>query len=392
MQSIFRNGDQLNEQAVSRVAQLYDLPDYVKTADVDDAFPAQTRQLPATVFGDAHTRSFAVHTKAACWLAAVDFEEQRARFSAKYAARVEAAITKAASAWGILPDVERVRNAATAMRQTSLEKLADSEFALVRQLGNQVERQYPLRNAAEVAAAAAWLHKYAAEFPRRDRQKIAQRIVDRCDDTGAAIDSATREFLDKVAGYGVPDCRQFGAAIVQRSNMIGNPTLARELLKVAGLLHSAVDGQPLSPDVLDGMLDNLDVLDRNYKFTARYGRDLTLPEEACYTVGLHKAAETLRDVVQLTSGHVYTKDALAELPLSSVTDVFGEDIAAQCSSDGLFVDREKLAEVAAVLPRPDAMTLHSLLQRHGVQELVDKTAATAAPRLTHDDWIALVPA
>jgi hypothetical protein len=392
MQSIFRNGDQLNEQAVSRVAQLYDFPDYVKAADVDDAFPSQTRQLPVTVFGDAHTRSFAVHNKAACWLAAVDFEEQRTRFSSKYATRVEAAITKAATAWGILPDVERVRNAAVGMRQTSLEKLADSEFALVRHLGDQVERQYPLRNAAESVAAATWFRKYAAEFTRRDRQTIARKIADRCEDTGAALDDGTHEFLDKVAGYGVPDCRQLGAAVAQRGRLVSNPAVSRELMKVAGLLYSAADGQPLSPDVLDGMLDNLDVLDRNYRFTSRYGGDLMMPEEACYTVGLHKAAATLQEVVQLTSGHVYTKDALAELPLARVTDVFGVDIAEQCSSDGLFVDREKLAEVAATLPRQDALALHSLLQRHGVQELTDKTAAVPAARLSHADWVSLVPA
>lgn len=388
MLSIFRHDGQLNELELTRIGQQYAVPAYVQQAPLDETLPTDVSQFPGTVFGDPASRSFACHSKAACYLALVDFAEQRDAFAASYARRVEAQLQKHAAAWGILPDADAVRNTAAALRDVTLSHLPNDHFALVRQLDNgELERRYPLRNHAEIKTAAAWLVKYAYELPYSDRHLIAQRVIERAEDVNVSLSSDHYERLEVHAGRGMPDREKLARSLYSRARYIPDAAIRDELHKTAGLMWNAPPEQILDPVAAIKMAENLDSIDRLYNLVPKYGREIPTPEESIYTCSFKTAAATLADAVQLVSGDVYTRDDLGQLNLPQLRDTFGQDIADQCTSDGLFVDTEKLAEMAETFPLPDARTLSEMLNDVGAVPLT-KSAATA-PRATHADWAAL---
>jgi hypothetical protein len=390
MPSIFRVDGQLQELTFARVGQQYDVPDYVADADASDAVPDDVTSLPLNVFGCPDLRLFPCHTKAACYLSLIDFYEQRSSLSRAYATRAETTLTKHAAAWGILPEVAKIRNKSAELQRGVLADLPDSDFAMVRQLADgSRDRRYPLRNANEIKAAAAWLVKYAYELPYADRNLIANRICERADETATTLPELHHEQLEMLAGAAIVSREKLSAAITSRARLIASPSSLRdELYKMAAAFTAADDDQLLTQDTVTGLIRNLDDIDRAYNFAPLYGTQLLPPEAAVYNCTYKAAAAALNSTVQLTTGDVYHHNDFAPLSLSDLRDTFGEDIAEQCS-DGLFVDIGKLAEVAQTFPRPDAEALVALLEQHGTTPLT-KLAADGRRRLTHEDWLSLV--
>jgi hypothetical protein len=76
----------------------------------------------------------------------------------------------------------------------------------------------------------------------------------------------------------------------------------------------------------------------------------------------------------MQTGNIYEKEQLAKLAREDVEGLFGTDFANEVCT-GLEVDSEKIADVAATLPRPDAELLEQLLGEAGQHPQMNKGAS-----------------
>jgi hypothetical protein len=76
----------------------------------------------------------------------------------------------------------------------------------------------------------------------------------------------------------------------------------------------------------------------------------------------------------MQTGNIYDKGQLSKLAREDVEGLFGTDFANEVCT-GLEVDVEKIAEIAATLPRPDAELLEQLLTEAGQHPQMNKGAS-----------------
>lgn len=156
----------------NQVVNLYDLPPLVKQAK-DEAFSPP--QKLAAFFADPIGQEYPCHNAPATLLSTamlLHYGRESDRFQP-----VLDKLASCASHFGIRKEYDNLITKDKEIRETDLNKLADDQFALVMTVGGKTIRQYPVRNAVEVKAAAEYLKKNRNNFRFEDRHKIARRIL-----------------------------------------------------------------------------------------------------------------------------------------------------------------------------------------------------------------------
>jgi hypothetical protein len=374
----------LNGQAMHKLASLYNPPDYCKAASLEQRCGSEG--LPPTAFARPSRREYPQHTPAAVWWSAAFFFDKQAVDPDHDAVQVEQSLVRAAKHFGILPDLHTLSQTVKRAHTNDLDVLPDSEFALVLVSSEgQRRRLYPLRNPLEVTKAAEYFQKFRHEFEAADRRTIATKILNRAQEVGGRL-GASADLLTKSAGLGVAPVEEVTAAIRSRAlelAAIGQTTEAAEIEKLAAQFET-------HPEALyhyatqSSLIDTLDAIDRAYQLK------LPLAEDVVCGITEKAASEAYDALVLLLSGTAYRKADLAGVPLEKLADYLGQDFASAVSAANAFLDLEKLACVLPTLPLNDAELFDRLALDSGIQPAARKVAA-ARPQLLQDATAARKP-
>ncbi len=354
-----------NHAELARLSKLYELPDFVKKADL------------------AKVTAPRDDTAASTFLSALFFIDKQAEYHAKIRARIEERINYYTGFWKIKAAVDRLAVAHAEYSKEAHADLPDSAFAYVAtQSTGKKERHLPMRNAMEVKAAAVHLLTFRDRFPYVRRNEMAQRILEKAATYGAAI-GPHREFLEKQAGMGVCNPDHVIAMLRDRARLATVPHFKQEIVKLAEITAKQPQ-QTLHPQMLVELTKTVEAIDRGLGLIGKYTDKIPWPEDVIFEATYSKAASEVDEACPLTSGAVYNREDFKRLKLADVRSLFGDDVAEEVRSGLNSVDAEKMAEVAATLPRPDAMLLDALMKEAGIRPHLTKTAS--APTRTKAEW------
>lgn len=374
-QRIDQSGD-LNHDELVKYAQLYEFPDFVKTAGVD-SLCTPPQQSP-NFFADARDPfQFPCHSPAATVVSQVFFLNKQAEINPKIRPLIQQRLDHFSSYWRVKGATDLAKK-----RHAELHKEADvpdSAYALVQIAGNQKYRQHPVRNGLEVKAAALWFREYLPqlreEFPFPDRQKIAAKILKKAEDLGVKLDDVTEAFLEKSAGHGMRPASKIAESF--RNRVVAADRCKADVAQAMNKMAELVENKPqafLEPNVTSGLAKSLDEFDREHGLLNKYSELLLSPEDAVFGVTYKQANAAIATACTTLTGSVYDKTEFSKLAFSDVADAFGDDIARQVAR-GLKIDAEKMAEFAATLPLNDAKLLDALMASKGVAPLLKESSA-----------------
>lgn len=360
---------------IHRLTSLYQPPEFVKQAS-HDKLCGNTETQAAHLYGDPATRTWPLHSAPATWMSSLFFFSKQAELAPALAARVTPRILQAAEYFQILPQVQELQAKIASDAKHQLHQLSDADFALVWQDDNGKERHYPLRNPTEVKTAEAWFLQYRNEFRWDDRRTIAGKLHEKAAQYAVALEHP--DVIAKTAGYGFAPVQDIVGMLQARASMVqrSHAQLAGEMHKLASLIQQ--QGIELrdsgTRDKLAGIVDRFD---RETKLFQLYDAGgLARPEDIMFKVTEKAASDFVQQHVQLQSGAIYEKSALASLPLAHVTQWMGNEFADAVSCGDMFVSVEKLADIAPTLPRGDAEMFERMAQAAGIQVFaMDKASA-----------------
>lgn len=358
-----------------RLLSLYPAPDFVKTAG-HEKLCGDPETLQRHMYADPYNKLYPCHTAPATWLSALFFADKRAAFSEKAAADIEANLFKAAAYFGIRGLLEQTHEKVAADAGNELSQLDDDHFAIVWADENgAVERHWPLRNAKEVKFAAAHFEKYRDDFAFADRNKIANKILDKALEYGAAIPDQ-EHVLEASAGRGA--CAAKVAAQMLRERAVltrrAHAALSAELTKLAEIVAANPD-DARSEDCRLKLAAVVDDFDRETKLSRLYDAGgLPRPEEVLFGVTEKVARDFTNNHVQTTTGNVYALEDLEKLAVEDVRSWMGDDFVDAVSDGGVFMDRGKLAAIVPTLDRGMAATLDRLAEENGFSPAVKAAA------------------
>jgi len=346
---------------LARLAKVYDFPEFVKQASLEET--TQPDRIAITAYADPVRRRYPCHSAAATWVSNMYFQEKRAEYHPKDQARIQQRLDSFIGYFRIKSACDATNEKAAAVRRG--DPLPDSAYAYVWEAADgHKDRRLPMTNTMEVKAAAEWLSKYHNQLPYRDRNKIANKILEKAAAYGAGLPDHL-EYLERQAGLGIPDTAEVVDMLQQRAKLARDQQQREKIAELANTVRSS-PRTALQPGTLVDLAITLDTIDRSLGLTAKYGEYLQAPENVIFKVTYTKAAEDFHELCPLTTGNAYSRDQLAKVGRDTLESLFGTDFVQEVST-GLDIDPEKLAAVVATLPRPDAQLFDQLMQETGQQ-------------------------
>lgn len=361
--------DDSNRVELVKIAQRYELPQFVKQADLDSTM--DPGQIAVTAYADPVRKKFPCHNAAATWLSAAYFHEKSAEYHIKDRSRICERFEKFADYFAIRPAYDAIVKKAEQLRGN--DQLPDSHYAYVWQSKDGTkERFYPLDTTANIKVAAEWLHKERDAIPFHNRNVIANKILEKAAAKGAALGDQLTDFIEKQAGRGIPDPPELYTMLDRRAKLANSQQHRDAIEKLA----EAVQRTPrvaMQPNELVKLATTVDMIDHAIGLKGNYTDILPRPEDVIFKITYTKAASDHQQVCALQTGNIYDKSQLAKLAREDVEDLFGTDFANEVCT-GLEIDPEKMAAVAHTLPRPDAELLEAVLSEAGQQPQMSKAA------------------
>lgn len=340
--------DDSNKQQLHLLDQYFSLPDFVKSAQVENERP----DVPATTYADALNRRYPCHTKESTWLSQAYFLLNRGQYSTKDASAIQDRLTKFAYYWGL----ENIINDLTKKWEKLAEstpQLDDKDYALVVEHEGGKIRRMPLHNELAVKASADYLKRNRQNYPYEWRKTAALNLISE----NKALDADVNEFLEKTAGFGIMNPKKAAIAFRKRAALVFDKNVKDHLNKIAAELDSVLPTATLTGTIVN----TLDYFDREYGLTTKYASVLDLPEDIIEFTE-QKLAAAKDNYVQLTTGRTYPIEQLTALPLSKLASILGQDFTdAVTGSDGISYDADKFVQVVSTLPRNDAELLEKAI-------------------------------
>jgi hypothetical protein len=373
-----------NRAEFVRLARLYPLPQFVKSAELETVFAP--KNLQDSVYADPRYRQFPCQDAPSTFLSALFYQEKRAEFHPKDQRRIEERLDKYIAYWDIKTAVDQMKARWAELHKAAEDNLPDSAFAYVWTDDTGVkDRRLRLTNAMEVKAAADWLHQYRDRLPFEHRHVMAKKILVKQASFGVGLGENT-EFIQRQAGLGVCEPTEVVQMIEQRAALAKNAQLRDHFLKMAGTVRT-LPRRALQPEMLIKLATTMDQLDRQLGLAGRaesYTGVVKRPEDVIFKATFDKIASERQAVVATTSGKVYEKQAFKKLAMSAIKDLFGDEFAGLVTDPLGDLDTEKLAEQVAALPRPDAELFDALLDENGIYPSLQK-AASAGVGFSNED-------
>jgi hypothetical protein len=320
-----------------------DLPDYVKTAEVEDSYST----LPKTAFADPERGIYPINTPARVYVSNAHFVNKQAGikklYGEGYTSQLENNIKQAAEIFGISEDLEDYNNRLNVKTASDYEE----RYMVSWETENSSINLYPVKTANDLTEAAQNFTKNISKFPFEVRVKSAETFVKSAEELG--VDELP-DLLCKYAGLYYPDLSIDGVAheIWRRSTKLANEehkelyakiaadlpnmTSLEEVMKVAETLYSIEN--------MEGLYDNVKV-----------AQILGDPVDRIFTEQITKIASDLSYVE--VHGDKYNLEDLTKISKDKYEEAFGDS--------GIDpADPEKIAEILPTMPRSDVKLFEEL--------------------------------
>ena len=376
MNTVFDQAQDRNGQEFHRLTSLFGCPDFVKEATADTL--CGDEKTEPHMFADVAHRQWACHTAPATYASALFFFDKKSQLNDSTADQIEERILASAQFFGIEDDVQKLGNKIKESAIVDSEKLADDVFAIVMQFEDgRKERKYPMRNTVEVLKAAEYLEKYRDEFCFSDRNKIADKILQKSAHFGADI-GHSRNDLEKMAGMGA--CSSTDAAKLVRSRItaLGWPKDGKPLQVELEKLANEIEQNPNNiqhHSTLIKLAETIDMVDQENKLVNNYGKALERPEDVIFSVTKEAVASVANDLIGSSiTGTFYKRADLEKLAVEDLSDALGEDFASAISTGNAWIDTEKLAQIVPTLPRNDMELFEAVAANAGIAPFATKSA------------------
>lgn len=375
-----------SQQLWHKVQSLYPIPEFVKTATVDQR--TGSSDLPANMFADPAARLFPMHTKLAALTSAAYLLDQRQSMSSVKYAQCMGRLRECAEFFGISTQLQELCDAAEKLASSNSLEYTDEDYAIVHMQDGQKQRFMRLSNPEEIKVAAEWFERYRDHFAFADRQKIATRMLQKVADHAVTLNDDQAEFLERQAGFGTCSAEDAAAFVIGRLAKIANRITdadRQELKKLAETIKDNVENVH-RPELLTKIAAAMDSLDQQYGLVAAYANEgLARPEDVLFGLTKRALAQFVDTHITTTSGNLYEKTALQPLRAQHVEDYMGPELAAELSADGIHVDMEKLSEILPTLPRDSAEQFDKMVATLGISSSMPKLAATERMGLSEDE-------
>jgi hypothetical protein len=313
-----------------------ELPEYVKTAEVDD-YDALA-ELQKEAFADSNRKIYPINDPSRVFISNAYFLSKQADieklYGKNYSSQIESRIKEAAAIFGISEDLERYAQTQEKKASEDYPEFHLGEFAVD---GVGEVSLYPVKTAQDLEENTSHFVRNMANYPFDWRVKIAGEIVKTAHKVG------TNELPDivlKYAGYFYPDFENLETEIWRRSTKlqkeahveiynnlkadVKNITTVEEVMKLAETLFNVEN--------MEGLYDNVKV-----------AGILGDPVDRIFTKSIEKVAEALSFIE--AHGDKYRVADLQKVSADKYQEAFGFDIDPS--------DLEKLADVFPTMPRSD---------------------------------------
>jgi len=312
-----------------------DLPDYVKTAEVDDYDELQ--QLPKEAFADGSRKIYPLNTPARAYVSNAFFTSKKAALSKlygkQYVSTIEKNIKEAAAIFDISEDL--------ATYSSSFEKKASVDYGVQHlgefELDGSEVKLYPVKTAADLLDSSIHFKNNIKNYPFSWRTKIAQNIV------SLAKTMEVEELPDlvmKYAGLYYPDLEKVSQEVWRRSRKLKNAEHIEMYDKLAEDTENIGDIEEvmkLAETLFN--IENMEGLYENVKIAASLGD----PVDCLFTKSIDKIAEDLNFIE--AHGDKYSVEDLQKVSCAKYQEAFGLALDPK--------DLEKLADIFPTMPRSD---------------------------------------
>jgi hypothetical protein len=356
-----------------KIAKLYNLPEFVLNTPQDELIVLSKK---ANVHADVrYPYQFPCHNKAATVLSAAYFYENQYELPPKVRPAILDNLNKFAGYFGVADSLNALMVKHAEINRDSEDP--DSDFAIVKvSSAGTKQRLYPMRNWNETKMAAAWYLEWMPElrneFGFLDRQKIAEKIIDKTEEYRMFLPGDMHHKLEQHAGIGTGSPAKV-AEQLRRRKPFAKEAAARDWIEKTA---QAVERTPqafLTAEPLADMADTMDKVDRHLHLINKYSEYLLSPEDVVFEATHTKIAELQDTVFQTTTGNIYTRDQLTKLSANKIRSLLGDDVA-DAITTGMRLDPIKLAEVASTLPRGDAELFDEMMRAVGEEPLHKSSA------------------
>ena len=304
------NNSSLRYQILNQLAVACDygleLPDYVKTASLEDIYPAKS----TTAFADDE-KLYPCHTKAATWVSSLRFAA-----SDNHDEKTRKNLLEACEIYGLISDVGDVylrRKTAEAPKDECVVRMPDG-------------RKYcPVTDTETAVKAAAWLEQNREAVPYAIRREAAIAILNKV----AEIPDDTKIVLERIAGRGIPSFEKVAEQLVVRCRAAREPQVfelavkLRETIKHADLTHE--DTRLKLAEIIDDFDRGAAFSRNNYKSRKLANITMLAPEEWLFAVTPRQMQKAAEDIVFAKTGEVYSLEDLAKIPEKMLKTAFGSD-------------------------------------------------------------------
>lgn len=380
----------LNGQQIYRLVKLFEPPDFVKQASIEKICGPANGLHDNALYAHSSKRAFPCHSKAATWVSMAFFLDTKDSLNPFEVTMVEKRLDKFAGYHGIQHLTDALKQQHLQLVKSASPVDSPNDYALITEMVDGSKKyHYPLRNALEVKTAAAYLQNYRDHFGYRDRQAMARKILDKTVEFGAALGDDLHDFVEKQAGVGLCSAEDASKLLWERITLLNatthsNTDLLLEMTKAAKAILETPD-QTTQPDNLEELAEFVDRLDEGLRLKSAYGQLLSRPEEVLFAVTKRAASKMASSICELNTGSVFNLQDMDKLSLCEIRDVLGDNFADAVSSDGVFIDREKLADVMKTMPRPDAEMFERLVSKRGIQPCLKEASFAPTFKPTEEE-------
>lgn len=321
-----------------------DLPEYVKTAEVDDS--SELRKLPKAAFADPERMIYPINSPARVYVSNAYFINKKADitklYGEDYSSQLESAIEKAAEVFDISEDLKDYSKHFNVKQASDYEARHMVDFEVD---GMQPVQLYPVKTAQDLSESAESFTKHLSNFPFNVRVKSAENFVKAAEELG--VDELP-DLLLKYAGMYYPDLTNLKHELWRRSTKLASENHKEIYNKISEDLENmtGIDEVMKIAETCFN-IENMEGLYDKVKIAQILGD----PVDCIFTEQITKIASDLSFVE--VHGDKYKLDDLTKISKDKYEEAFGDS--------GIDpADPEKIAEILPTMPRSDVKLLEEI--------------------------------
>jgi hypothetical protein len=356
MSSILDPIQDKNLTVFHRLVNLYEIPDFVKSASIKTIDEEETKSLPAAAFADPAYRQFPCHTKAATYLSYAYFVNGANRLTKLANDSIGTRLQSFIDHWGIRWECDNLKKEMDKQANAAKQELPDDCFAMVETYDNNVVRRLPIVNAENVKTAAEYLFNNRDKYPYQWRKRASRKILKKAAEFNTALPSVCSEYINKCAGYGLSSQTKIALALrdrialIQADDKLRLSGIPERIIKVA---KEIVTAKNLSSELMNKTAEFISTVDNITGFYKLYTRGLPTPEEIVFELTEKRASSIKNTFVQLTTGSAFRRADIEKAAFAPFK-LLGDDLVEEVTDALGSFDLEKAATLLATLPRNDA--------------------------------------